>query len=433
MSLPASTDLPAQLERLSRLHPKLIDLSLDRVRALLRKLGDPHLRLAPVIHVAGTNGKGSTLAFMRAMAERAGLTAHVFTSPHLVRINERFRLAGQLIEDSDLATLLDRVEAANEGAPITQFEVLTAAGFLAMAERPADLCLIEVGLGGRLDATNVIERPAVTVITPIGIDHAEFLGDTLTAIAGEKAGIIKQGAPVICGQTAPEAAHVIEARAKEVGAKYVPVSVKPLGDGGFLARAPLEPDLHLPAPGLLGPHQMLNAAMAAFAIANLAMPIIDDAAIAAGVKKADWPGRLQALADGPLTQEALAGGVKVWLDGAHNPHGAQALAAALAQRPARRTVFILGMKANKDAAGFFEALTPISRQAFTVQTPDQPSAMAAEILAERAREGGFTASPVDSVAEAMARAVEAGAERIVIAGSLYLAGHVLALNGQIPR
>ncbi|MFN3352311.1 MAG: bifunctional folylpolyglutamate synthase/dihydrofolate synthase [Brevundimonas sp.] len=413
-------------QRLRARHPQRIDLSLDRMRALCAALGDPQERLPPVVHVAGTNGKGSTVAFLRAMAEAAGLRAHVYTSPHLVRFNERIRLAGELISDEALNAILDRIEAVPGEA--TVFESTTAAAFLAMAESPADLAIVEVGLGGRLDATNVIARPLLSVITPVDVDHAEFLGPDIATIAGEKAGILKAGAPAVIARQDERALNVIEARANLASC---PLTV--LGRdadawaerGGLVVQAG-ERLLDLPAPALIGPHQIDNAGVAAVAALELGL---SEAAIAEGLRSVRWPARMQRLTEGRYAETARAAEAELWLDGGHNPHAGRALAQTLAERQARAprpTALIVGMLANKDAGGFFDALAGSGAHVFTV--PFEGAAADLAALAAVARGRGLGAQPAASVDEALALAIRFGAGRIVICGSLYLAGEVLGAD-----
>lgn len=412
--------------RLLARHPQKVDLSLDRMRALCAALGDPQDRLPPVVHVAGTNGKGSSVALIRAMAEAAGLRAHAYTSPHLVRFNERIRLAGRLIDDAAAIAAIDRVEAA--GVPATVFETTTAAGFLAMAETPADLAIVEVGLGGALDATNVIARPRLAVITPVAMDHADILGDDLAVIAGEKAGIIKPGAPVLAGRQTEAAAAVIAARAQALGA---PLGLLGVDFDGWAERGGLtfqggDRLLDLPAPALAGAHQIDNAALAIAAALALDLP---EAAITEGLRAVRWPARLQRLTAGPHGRAAEAAGAELWLDGGHNPHAGRALAAALAERQARAPrplALICGMLANKDADGFFAALAGTGAPVLTVGF--EGSAAAPEALAAAARAQGLEAQPAASVTEAMTRALAGGAGRVVICGSLHLAGEVLGAD-----
>ncbi len=422
----------AALERLKALHPKLIDLSLDRMRRLCAALDDPQGRLPPVIHVAGTNGKGSTVAYLRAMAEAAGLSVHVFTSPHLVRFAERIRLAGALITDDHLADVLDRVEAANAGQPITFFEITTAAALVAFAEAPADLCIVEVGLGGILDATNVV-TPKVSVIAPVDIDHREFLGDTLTAIAGEKAGIIKPGAPAVSARQHEEAEAVIEAAAAKAG-----VSLTLMGrdfdawnERGRLLVQMDDRLLDLPAPSLPGEHQFANAGLAVAALLALADPRIDEAAMGRGIAATVWPARFQRLTAGPLAERAKAAGTDLWLDGGHNPHAGRAVARAvsdLAARDGRPVALIAGLLANKDATGFFTPFRGVATKVFTVTFEGAAAASAAETAAA-AELAGLRACACDSVENALERALKLEpAPHVLICGSLYLAGEVLAMS-----
>lgn len=418
----------AALARLQALHPKLIDLSLDRMRRLCAALGDPQDRLPPVIHVAGTNGKGSTVAYLRAMAESAGLAVHVFTSPHLVRFAERIRLAGTLITDAHLADVLDRVEAANAGQEITFFEITTAAAFVAFAEVPADLCIVEVGLGGILDATNVV-TPKVSVITPVDIDHREFLGDTLAAIAGEKAGIIKRGAPAVSARQQGEAEAVIEAAADKAGAPLTLMGrdFDAWGERGRLLVQMQDRLLDLPAPSLPGEHQFANAGLAVAALLSLADPRIDETAMGRGIAATVWPARFQRLTAGPLAERAK--GTDLWLDGGHNPHAGRAVARAvadLAARDGRPVVLIAGLLANKDATGFFGAFRGVAAKVFAVTFEGHAAASAAQIAAA-AELAGLRAAACDSVEDALDRALAMEpTPHILICGSLYLAGEVLA-------
>ncbi|WP_084420870.1 bifunctional folylpolyglutamate synthase/dihydrofolate synthase [Henriciella litoralis] len=412
----------AALKRFERFNPTDRVLTLDRLLVVLETLGNPHLDLPPTIHVAGTNGKGSTTAFMRAMAEAAGLKVHVSTSPHLVRFNERIRLAGELISDAELVKYLDRVEQALEGRDITHFEATQAAAFLAFHEVPADLLILEVGLGGRYDASNVIEKSAVSVITPIDFDHMQFLGNTIEKIASDKAGILKPGCPGVSAIQRPEARSSIEAEALKVGTEV-----------SFLT--PEDVAAIFPPLGLAGKHQFSNAALAAKALRQWGHPAIDDRAILTGCATANWPARMQRLSDGPVT--AMAGGHPVWLDGGHNPHAARAISETLddldREEPARRTMLVSAMLATKDAAGFFSELARPGLKVFTTEVVDNEFTASAEDLAEAAREGGVEATACPSFEAAMKAALEAGAERILICGSLYLAGDVLRQNGDLPK
>jgi len=417
-------------ERLRARHPQRIDLSLERMRVLCAALGDPQHRLPPVIHVAGTNGKGSTVAMIRAIAEAAGLKVHAYTSPHLVRFNERIRLAGKLIEDEALNAILDRIEAvmAETDSEATVFESTTAAAFLAMAETPADLAIIEVGLGGVLDATNVIERPLLSVIAPVDYDHAEFLGTDLAAIASEKAGVLKAGAPAVIARQREEAMVSIERRAADVHARLTVLGVDfdAWAERGGLAFQTAELFMDLPAPALAGAHQIDNAALAVAAAVELDLP---EAAIAEGLKAVRWPARLQRISAGPYGEAARAAEAELWLDGGHNPHAAKALAAFLAERQARAPrplALICGMLSNKDAGGFFAALKDSQATVFTVGFDGAAAEPAA--LAAVARGHGLAATPAGSVSEALELALRLGAGRVAICGSLYLAGEVLGAS-----
>jgi dihydrofolate synthase/folylpolyglutamate synthase len=417
-------------ERLRARHPQRIDLSLERMRVLCAALGDPQHRLPPVIHVAGTNGKGSTVAFIRAIAEAAGLSVHAYTSPHLVRFNERIRLGGRLIEDEALNAILDRVEAAIDasGSQATVFESATAAAFIAMSEAPADLALIEVGLGGVLDATNVIERPLLSVIAPVDLDHAEFLGTSLRGVAAEKAGILKPGARGLIARQSEEAMAAIEAAAEAVRAPLTVMGVDfdAWAERGGMAFQDQSRFLDLPAPALSGAHQIANAGLAVAVALELDLP---GSAIANGLRTVRWPARMQRLTTGPYGEAARAADAELWLDGGHNPHAARALAEALAERQARAPrplALVVGMLANKDAGGFFEALRDSGATAFTA--PFDGAAAEPEALAAVARGHGLGATACASATEALERALRLGAGRVVICGSLYLAGEVLGAS-----
>ncbi len=423
------------LERLHRLHPKIIDLSLDRIDRLLAALGGPERRLPPVVHVAGTNGKGSTLAFLRAILESAGYRVHVYTSPHLVRFHERIRLAGALISEDRLAALLETCEAANAGAPITFFEITTAATFLAFSQTPADAVLLETGLGGRLDATNVLERPAVTAITRISVDHTQYLGTTLKEIAGEKAGILKPGVPaVLAPQPAAEAADTLYRRARDVSAPVLEWRVTAGPGGGFRFESPGR-SLDLPAPALLGSHQITNAGVAIACLAGLpTLPVSDDA-IRQGLTRASWPGRLQRLTSGPLAQR-LPAGWELWLDGGHNDSAGEVLAvqaATWANGPSALPLsLVFGMLGTKDPAAFLRPLARHAARLCAVPIPGEAAALSADQAANIAATAGFSdAAPAPSVGAALDALVSAADQpgRILICGSLYLAGHVLADNG----
>ncbi len=428
---PDSKTSDAVLERLTRLHPKVIDLSLGRVERLLARLDHPEERLAPVVHVAGTNGKGSLLAFLRAMLEASGQRAQAYTSPHLVRFHERIRLADGLIDEAALIALLERCEEANGPEPITFFEVTTAAAFLAFAEQPADILLLETGLGGRLDATNVIARPALTAITPIALDHQQFLGDTLAAIAAEKAGILKPGVTCVVGPQEAEALAVIEERAAAVGAALHihgrDWTFAPDDDGFCFEDA--DGVRSFPAPALRGPHQLANAALAVACARKLSSFGLGDDAIASGIVSAAWPGRLQRLSEGPLAA-LLPPDWELWLDGGHNPAAGAALAEALADWRDRPLHLVYGMLNTKGAAGFLKPLAPLAEDLKAVTIPGEPASLSAEAATRHAMEAGFEATPAESVAEALGAIVVHAKQpgRILICGSLYLAGQVLADN-----
>jgi dihydrofolate synthase / folylpolyglutamate synthase len=410
------------LERLHRLHPVLIDLSLDRLQRLLGTLGNPERQLPPIIHVAGTNGKGSTCAFLRAIGEAAGMRVHVYTSPHLVRFNERIRLAGELVSDEALAEALSKIEQINGDAPITVFEVITAVAFHLFAAVPAELCVLEVGLGGRGDATNVIPRPAACAITSISLDHREMLGQTLSAIAREKAGILKPGSPVAVGSQSPAALDVIKHHAAKVGAplylrdQHWTISPSPAG----FSYADQRGVLHLPSPSLTGAHQLDNAGIAVAALRASSLLVPDDA-IAAGLATADWPARLQRL-HGSLAA-LLPEGSELWLDGGHNPGAAQALAEHLRGWSDRPIYLVVGMKKAKDIEEFLHPLIRRATAVWAVAEPEQHAAVPVEtiIAASRgiAREGPTV---IDALAQI---AKEHHPARILICGSLYLAGEVL--------
>jgi dihydrofolate synthase/folylpolyglutamate synthase len=412
----------------------LIDLSTGRVERLLEALGRPQDRMGPVIHVAGTNGKGSTTAYLRAMAEAAGLRVHALTSPHLVRFCERIRLAGALISDDELSNRIDEVEAANGKEPISFFEITTALAFHAFARSPADLCIVEVGLGGRFDATNVFAHPAVSVISPIDYDHLEMLGPELAKIAWEKAGIIKSGRPVVSARQANEALAVVEAEASRLGA---PLTLMGRDFDAYEDRGRLMVQMEtrlmdLPAPSLFGDHQFANAGLAAAAILALDDWRIDEAAIAAGVGGAIWPGRFQRLTAGPLAKMARARGADLWLDGGHNPHAGRALSDACARlmaKDGRPLALIVGMLGRKDAKGFFEAFARLAPQVFTTGF-ESPNATPADALAEAARAAGLQAEPVNGVQAALRGAWRGSgpAPHTLICGSLHFAGDILAMS-----
>ena len=408
------------------LHPKIIDLTLDRVWALLERLDNPQDRLPPVIHIAGTNGKGSTQAMMRAGLEASGAKVHAYTSPHLARFHERIRLAGALIEESHLTEILDRCYAANDGASITYFEITTVAAILAFSETPADYTLLEVGLGGRLDATNVVANPALTVITPIDLDHQQFLGDTLPEIAGEKAGIIKRGVPCIVGPQQEAGLDVIETKTERLGA--------PLNAYGQHWHVSTERNhlifqdetglLDLPLPALRGPHQIQNAGIA---LAGLRTLGIDDAGCEAALTNPYWPARMEKLTSGALVD--LAKPAELWLDGGHNPAAGRALADTLQSEANRPTHLICGMLNTKDIAGYLQPLANIAESLTAVSIPGEANTLPAETTAKEAASVGLTARTAENVEEAISDITSRTPNaRILICGSLYLAGHVMRLN-----
>ncbi|MEM7639013.1 MAG: folylpolyglutamate synthase/dihydrofolate synthase family protein [Pseudomonadota bacterium] len=411
-----SAALTAALQTFEGLYPKTIELSLGRIESVLETLGRPQDKLPPTIHVAGTNGKGSTCAYLRAMAEEAGLRVHVYTSPHLVRFNERTRLAGALVEDEALIEWIRRVHDALDGRPITRFEATTAVAMLAFSEVPADLLILEVGLGGRFDATNVVNDPALSVITPVDFDHKQFLGSDLAFIAGEKAGIIKPGRPVVSAIQARVCGDVIARQAAELDA---PLTVLRMED---IEKVPER--VALP-----GTHQRYNAALAGLAMRTLNVPSIHDGAIWDGAQSAVWPARMQRLSDGPVTQ--LGGGADVWLDGGHNPHAATAIAELLREMGGR-TIMVTAMIASKDHGGFFHPFKGVVEAVHTIPNAPGHASAAPEALAETARAFLPNAAAFNALEAAMRAAADLKPDRILIGGSLYLAGEVLAANHEIP-
>ncbi|HEY8245866.1 MAG TPA: folylpolyglutamate synthase/dihydrofolate synthase family protein [Hyphomicrobium sp.] len=439
--MPTSAKLLAEMKLL---HPLLIDLSLGRVERLLGKLGDPHNKLPPVVHVAGTNGKGSVTAYLKAILEAAGARVHVYTSPHLVRFHERIELAGASgkaapIGEETLVDVLTRTQTTNGSDDVTQFEITTAAAFLAFAEQPADVLLLEVGLGGRLDATNVVERPVLDVITPISLDHAEKLGATLAKIAFEKAGILRRGVPAVIAQQEPEAEDVIRAEALRVNAPLIVWGehFDAYEQRGRLVVQLEELLLDLPMPSLIGRHQVVNAGTAVAAALRLGSDLpnlgLGERAIEQGLTSARWPARMQRLDTGPLPSQ-LKPGSELWLDGGHNPAAGRALAQTMAdleERAPKPLHLIVGMMGLKDAGGFLSAFRGLASYVVTVPIPGAHEAPhAPETLAETAREVGLKAEMAADVAAALKRSEvhEPGPKRILICGSLYLAGHVLGLQ-----
>jgi dihydrofolate synthase / folylpolyglutamate synthase len=430
--------------RLLTLHPKRIDLSLERMWRLLAALGHPEQQLPPVIHVAGTNGKGSTVAFMRAILEADGRRVHVYTSPHLVRFNERFRLGaaggGVLVTDEALAAALSECEAANGPDPITVFEIETAAAFLLFARHPADVLLLEVGLGGRLDATNVIEKPLASVITPVSLDHAEFLGESVAQVAAEKAGILKRGVPAIVATQPREALAVIERQAARLQCptKIAGEDWTATEERGRLVYQDEVGLLDLPAPKLYGRHQFDNAGVAIAALRAADGLRLPPSAFENGIAKADWPARMQRLSQGRLPT-LLPSGCELWLDGGHNADGGRAIANALAdleERVSRPLVLVIGMLATKDCSAFLRHFAGLARRVIAVPIPNQDKSLPAEAVAAAARAVTIPAQEATDIATALAAVVELGLDpppRVLITGSLYLAGEALAANGTPPR
>ncbi len=422
------------LERLMRLHPKRIDLSLDRLHGLLEHLGEPHRRLPSVVHVAGTNGKGSVIAYMRAALMAAGRTVHVYTSPHLVRFHERIEIAGHVIEEDRLMSLLEECEAANGGEPITFFEITTAAAYLAFAREPADILLLETGLGGRLDATNVIDQPLVTIITPVSLDHQQFLGTTLAAIAGEKAGIIKSAVPVVIAPQNDEALQVLLDRAGALGAPAV-VARRDFdfheGTGGRFEVIPQGGRrMVLPVPALAGRHQLANAATAVVALGLTGRLAPDDEALAAGMLQVRWPARLQRLESGRLV-ERLGCGKELWLDGGHNPAAGCVLADMARTWRDRPLDVVIGMMNTKDPAGFIRPLAPFIRRAVAVSIPGEKNTLDAAAARSVLAAEGVAATVAPGIEDAIICLADSPTQtsRVLVCGSLYLAGRVLGVNG----
>jgi dihydrofolate synthase / folylpolyglutamate synthase len=415
------------LARMMALHPKIIDLTLDRVFRLLGALDHPERNLPPVIHIAGTNGKGSTQAMIRAGLEAMGQSVHAYTSPHLARFHERIRLAGHLISEPYLTEILAECEAANGDIPITYFEITTCAALLAFARTKADWTLLEVGLGGRLDATNVVDQPHLTIITPVSVDHQQYLGETLPEIAGEKAGILKRGVPCVVGPQTPEGLEVIEAKAARLGAPLLAHGQhwNAWEERGRLIFQDENGLLDLPLPNLPGPHQIDNAGAALAALRHLGA---DEAACEAAVTRAFWPARMQRLTHGPLIE--AAGDCELWLDGGHNPAGGIAVAATLARMPKRPTHLIVGMLNTKDIAGYLLPLAAVADSLTAVSIPGEANTLTADETQSAAAKAGIKAGTAPSVLSAVETlAARAPTARILICGSLYLAGGVLRENG----
>jgi len=428
------------LAEMKTLHPRLIDLSLGRIERLLAKLGHPERRLPPVVHVAGTNGKGSTVAFLKAMLEAAGKRVHTYTSPHLVRFHERIELAGadgkaRPISEDELVRRLRETQRINAGEEITYFEITTAAAFTAFAEHPADALLLEVGLGGRLDATNVVERPLLSIITPISLDHTDKLGSTLGEIAREKAGILKRDVLGVTSLQPPDVQAAITEVAAQKGATLYQwgTDYEAFEQRSRLVFQSEETLLDLPLPILAGRHQITNAGTAVAAALRLRSFDLSVRAIERGLLEARWPARLQLLNSGPLSR-LLEPGSELWLDGGHNPAGARALAETLAEleeRAPKTVILVLGMMGQKDAAGYLESFRGLVGRVETVPIPGAPeAAYDAADLAATAAALGFNAEAAPDVETAIKRVQVLADEpvRILICGSLYLAGHVLALQ-----
>ena len=420
------SEIDTVLAELAALHPKLIDLGLDRTFDILKKLGNPHKSLPPVIHIAGTNGKGSTAAFLRAMANEAGLRCHVYSSPHLCRFHERIRLADKLISDAELAALLKEVRDKNAGEPITFFEVTTAAAFLAFSRVPADLVILETGLGGLLDSTNVIAQPAATIITPIARDHEHFLGSDITEIARQKAGIFKTGSPAIIAAQSDEAKRglIDIATQKEVTCHWMgdAFHYSKQADGSFTLTTD-HGTVNAPPPSLAGNHQYDNAACAAAALAITNLAPLDRAI--AGVAKAKWPGRVQKLDTGRLIN--ITGGTPIWLDGAHNAHGAEALVKTMSDK---QWCVIIGALNTRPIEDFISQIAPMAARIIAVTIPQQEAALSASEISEAADKYGIAAITAPTLQAAVTLAQNE--PHILICGSLYLAGHVLDENGTLP-
>jgi dihydrofolate synthase/folylpolyglutamate synthase len=446
MSEAATSEAEQEIERLMTLHPKGFDLSLDRITRLLAILGDPHKKLPPVIHVAGTNGKGSFTAFCRALLEAGGYATHVHTSPHLVRWHERYRIGvkggrSQLVDDALLADALRRIAAANDGQPITVFEILTAATFLLFAEQPADVVILEVGLGGRFDATNVITDPAVSVIMPISLDHQAYLGDRVELIAAEKAGIMKRGHPVVIGQQEFDAAlDVLVSTAERLGCPMVVYGQDYSAHEEF-GRLIYQDEFglnDLPLPRLPGRHQYANAAAAIRAV-KAAGFTVTEAMMEQAMATVEWPARLQRLSEGKLIQHAPEGS-EIWLDGGHNPAGGEVVAEAMAafeERQPRPLYLVTGMINTKDPVGYFRAFADLAEHVFTVRIRGSEAALDPVALAQSAFDAGLVAEPAGSAEEALQEITRrqlpgSRPPRILIGGSLYFAGNVLADNGTPP-
>lgn len=436
----AFDSVDAALLAFQQRHPRKIDLSLGRLLRVLDRLDNPHRKLPPVVHVAGTNGKGSTAAFMRAMLEAAGYSVHVYTSPHLVRFHERIRLAGQLIDDAHLLQCLADVDAAASGDTITFFEATTAAAFLAFSQVEADALILEVGLGGRLDATNVIKTAGVSVITPVSLDHQEFLGDSVHDIAGEKAGIARKDVPLVTHQVDEVAIKRIERDAREVGAhpiisgQHFSADPQPVGIDYKDAKGPLA----LPLPKLPGAFQVWNAVLAAAAMRHQRVWSVPDSAIAAGIRWAQWPARLQRLDTGALPS-LLPSGSQLWLDGGHNPAAGAQVARFIKDLTAqenRPVHIVLGMLSNKDLEGYLAPFKGAIDGIWGIEVAGHghhPPASIAAFGQDLGVPGRLGGEDILSALKQIAALTDGGAAPIVfVLGSLYLAGEVLQRNGTLP-
>ena len=424
--------LSESLDRLALLHPKLIDLGLERTYQLLEKAGSPHQNLPPIFHIAGTNGKGSVCAYLFAIAKQLGLATHCYTSPHLCRFNERIRIANKLIDDEALLQVLDEVEKLNQNRPITFYEITTVAAFMAFARIPADLLILETGLGGRLDSTNVIENPLASIITPIARDHEHFLGSELTQIAGEKAGIIKKNVPVISASQTKEVEETLIEKAREMAAPIFFEGADFIWEQISTGEVKLECKnrvFTLPKPALIGPHQIQNAALAAASIiySDNFTPLDDR--LFSGIGLAKWPGRVQFIDEGTLLNYRDAR--PIWIDGAHNSHGAAALAASLAQITEEKWTLIAGMLTTRKPDDVFMPLKNLISEIFTITIPGQPASLSAQALSDNCQDLGIKATAKSSLSAALSATSES--EFVVICGSLYLAGHALLLNDTLPE
>ena len=417
-----STDLI--LHRIMKLHPKIIDLKLDRVQNLLKKLGNPEKKLPPIIHIAGTNGKGSTQAIIKSGLEADGKIVHAYTSPHLLRFNDRINLAGEAISEHHLNEILEECCQLNDGLPITYFEITTVAAILAFSKVKADYCILEVGLGGRYDATNIIDRPELCIITPISLDHQKLLGETIEEIAFEKAGILKNKSVCFVGKQEPKALKVIKNVANQTNSMLrvynedwvVKENIKNFyfkdNKGSF----------SLPLPALVGSHQVYNAGIAVAALRYLG--VSSSSVLKNSMRNVVWPGRMQRIVSGPLTK--ITNNLEIWLDGGHNAAAGQALAEVLKLLPPMRTILICGMLNTKDAFGYMINFKGIVAEVIAIPVPNEVATLTAEETSNYAIKAGLKSSHAQNIEDALNRAVsDQTPSRIVICGSLYLAGFIL--------